>query len=161
MSLVEPSPPTPLTPVEIGAWLALFVALATSRGLVAPHELFEWDSANYALALTDYDVFEHRPHAPGYPLFTALVARAASLALPLWAAFVAVNAALGALTLAALGSLGATGAPGSSRCVATGARLWRLPAVLDARGRVHRLRRGGRELGGHRGACGLRASRSR
>jgi hypothetical protein len=33
--------------------------------------LFNWDSANFALALQHYDVTQHRPHPPGYPYFVA------------------------------------------------------------------------------------------
>ena len=31
--------------------------------------LDEWDSYNFAFALSDYDVVRHRPHPPGYPLY--------------------------------------------------------------------------------------------
>ncbi|TNE88783.1 MAG: hypothetical protein EP330_13410 [Deltaproteobacteria bacterium] len=103
-AFTEPQPSSTVSRAEIGAWAVLLAILVGSRFAVAPHELFEWDSANYALSLTDYDVSEHRPHAPGYPLFALLLRLAASL-MPVWAAFVAVNALLGGVTLAALGSM--------------------------------------------------------
>lgn len=34
--------------------------------------LFSWDANTFALALERYDVFAHRPHAPGYPVYVAL-----------------------------------------------------------------------------------------
>lgn len=36
--------------------------------------LEDWDSVQFALALTDYSVVNHQPHPPGYPLFI-LIAR--------------------------------------------------------------------------------------
>lgn len=35
--------------------------------------LYEWDSAQYALAILRFDVREHRPHPPGYPLWVVLL----------------------------------------------------------------------------------------
>jgi len=34
--------------------------------------LFSWDSANFALALDQYNVAAHQPHPPGYPLYVAV-----------------------------------------------------------------------------------------
>ncbi len=34
--------------------------------------LDEWDSYNFAFALSDYDIVRHRPHPPGYPLYVFL-----------------------------------------------------------------------------------------
>jgi hypothetical protein len=50
------------------AWCGLVALVVLSRVWVAPDVLYEWDSANYALALGGFDVFEHQPHPPGSPL---------------------------------------------------------------------------------------------
>jgi hypothetical protein len=34
--------------------------------------LFNWDSVNYALGMQDFDVWQHRPHPPGYILYISL-----------------------------------------------------------------------------------------
>ncbi len=66
-----PSGYIPLQSVDwmIGGGLALLV-LAT-RLPFRSQMLFNWDSANFALALQHYDVTQHRPHPPGYPLYVA------------------------------------------------------------------------------------------
>lgn len=40
-----------------------------SRSLFLSRELFNWDAAQFALALHHYNVTFHQPHPPGYPLF--------------------------------------------------------------------------------------------
>lgn len=55
---------------EVGGWLLLLVWVWVSRLSVAPDILYEWDSANYALGVQEFDVFEHQPHPPGYPIYT-------------------------------------------------------------------------------------------
>jgi hypothetical protein len=35
--------------------------------------LYEWDSAQYALGILRFDVHDHRPHPPGYPLWIVLL----------------------------------------------------------------------------------------
>jgi hypothetical protein len=47
------------------AALAGLIALVT-RLPFRSHALFDWDSANFALALDDIDIAAHRPHPPGY-----------------------------------------------------------------------------------------------
>jgi hypothetical protein len=37
-----------------------------SRWPFRSHSLFSWDSANFALAMSDIDIAAHRPHPPGY-----------------------------------------------------------------------------------------------
>jgi hypothetical protein len=55
------------------AWGALLCWVWISRWTVAPGVLYEWDSANYALGMLDFDIYQHQPHPPGYPLFTLLL----------------------------------------------------------------------------------------
>jgi hypothetical protein len=50
--------------------LALFVAL--TRFYAISHSMWDWDEALFASALHHYDVAQHHPHPPGFPLFFAL-----------------------------------------------------------------------------------------
>ena len=52
------------------AALALAFALAHLPYLVSTLE--DIDSVNFALGVRDFDVANHRPHPPGYPLYIAL-----------------------------------------------------------------------------------------
>ncbi len=52
--------------------LAIILAfLAASRLPLRTHHLYSWDSVQYALAVENFDVFNHQPHPPGYPIFVA------------------------------------------------------------------------------------------
>jgi hypothetical protein len=50
--------------------LGLFVAL--TRLYAISHSMWDWDEALFATALHHYDVAQHHPHPPGFPLFFAL-----------------------------------------------------------------------------------------
>jgi len=52
------------------AALALIFALAHVPFLA--HSLEDIDSVNFALGVRDFDVAQHRPHPPGYPLYIAI-----------------------------------------------------------------------------------------
>lgn len=53
--------------------LGLATAIAFVLHLaVAGHTPAEWDVANYLLALERFDLHQHRPHPPGYPLYVLL-----------------------------------------------------------------------------------------
>jgi hypothetical protein len=58
--------------------LALSIAIALTRLLAIAHSLFDWDEGLFSLGVRDYDVTDHRPHPPGYPLFI-LAAKAIAL----------------------------------------------------------------------------------
>lgn len=65
------------TPFLLGradaAWaLGLAALVVATRLPFRTQMLFNWDSANFALALQHFDVTQHRPHPPGYPLFVGL-----------------------------------------------------------------------------------------
>lgn len=64
-------------------WLPAVLALAVvvTRLPFRTSYLFNWDSANFALALKDFDVTRHAPHPPGYPYFV-LVGKALYLFTP-------------------------------------------------------------------------------
>ena len=50
-------------------WTAALVAL--TRIYAASKSMWEWDEALFALAVRDYDITQHRPHPPGFPLYIA------------------------------------------------------------------------------------------
>ena len=85
---------------------ALAVAVIVSRLPFAGVILYHWDSINFALALSHFDVRAAQPHIPGYPLYV-LLGRAVNL----WAgdaqrALVAISAVSSGLAVAALFLLG-------------------------------------------------------
>jgi len=55
--------------IEKRIFLALTIVIALTRLLAISHGLFEWDEALFSLGVRDYDVVQHHPHPPGYPLF--------------------------------------------------------------------------------------------
>lgn len=71
-----------MTPARALAALALVVGLA-HLPFLASH-LEDIDSVNFALGVRDFDVAEHRPHPPGYPVYIALgkIVAGAAAALP-------------------------------------------------------------------------------
>ena len=62
----------PLTLRQRRIILALAIAVAATRFLVVSHSMWDWDEALFASALQHYDVAQHHPHPPGFPLFFAL-----------------------------------------------------------------------------------------
>ena len=59
-----------MTPRRVLAALALIFALAHVPFLA--NSLEDIDSVNFALGVRDFNVAEHRPHPPGYPVYIAL-----------------------------------------------------------------------------------------
>ncbi len=49
---------------------ALVVAL--SRLVAVSRSLWDWDEALFCLAIGEYDVTQHHPHPPGFPLYVAM-----------------------------------------------------------------------------------------
>lgn len=58
-----------MTPLQKRVFVVLAVLIALTRLLAIARTLFDWDEALFATALREYDVVNHRPHPPGYPLF--------------------------------------------------------------------------------------------
>src|SRR5437763_174957 len=57
---------------RLAPWAILLGVLTSlSRFPFRSHYLFSWDSANFALALDQYNVTFHQPQPPGYPLYVA------------------------------------------------------------------------------------------
>ncbi len=59
-----------LVPLLTDLCLVLIVLFA--RIVTAGRYLHKWDSVQFALALSDYDITRHQPHPPGYPGYIAL-----------------------------------------------------------------------------------------
>ena len=51
---------------------AILIFIVASRWALAPPYLYYFDSANFALALKNFNPALHQPQPPGYPLFVAL-----------------------------------------------------------------------------------------
>lgn len=62
----------PLRPRQQLFVIALAIAVAATRFLAVSHSMWDWDEALFASALQHYDVAQHHPHPPGFPLFFAL-----------------------------------------------------------------------------------------
>lgn len=99
-----------------GPWLAL--AVLASRLPWLPRWLEDHDSVNFALGLARFDLAEHRPHFPGYPVYLALAALvrtfgatdAVALALPAMLAAAAATWAVFAVLRPRVGAGGALAA---------------------------------------------------
>jgi hypothetical protein len=52
-------------------FLAVAVLIALTRLCAVARSLFEWDEALFCLGVREYNVADHHPHPPGYPLFVA------------------------------------------------------------------------------------------
>lgn len=52
--------------VDLGAVGGLVLLTLMTRVPLWPRYIFNWDAANFALAVLHFDVREHRPHPPGY-----------------------------------------------------------------------------------------------
>ena len=61
----------PLTRAQKNILIVLTIVIALTRFLAVAHSLFDWDEALFSLGVRDYNVMDHHPHPPGYPLFVA------------------------------------------------------------------------------------------
>ncbi|HEX9014498.1 MAG TPA: hypothetical protein VF960_00685 [Chloroflexota bacterium] len=96
------------SPSKARLWLRALVALALMAGTIAlripfaSRTLFAWDSANFALALTQYNVAFHQPHPPGYPLYVGIASVLDSWLADANLSFVVISIAASGLAVAAL-----------------------------------------------------------
>jgi hypothetical protein len=82
---------------------AVFALLFLAAHLaVMPSSLEDLDSINFALGVRHFDVTEHQPHPPGYPLFIAAAKSVHALGLSEVRALSLLNIAAGALSILAL-----------------------------------------------------------
>lgn len=51
--------------------IVLTIVIALTRLFAVAHSLFDWDEALFTLGVREYNVMDHHPHPPGYPLFIA------------------------------------------------------------------------------------------
>jgi hypothetical protein len=105
---VSARPPDAAARRDLVLAAGLALAVIVSRLPFAGAVLYHWDSINFALALSRFDVRAGQPHVPGYPLYV-LLGRAVNL----WAsdpqrALVAISAVSSGLAVAALFALGRT-----------------------------------------------------
>lgn len=89
-----------------GAGVALVaVAFLALHLAVLPRSLEDLDSINFALGIRRFDVANHQPHPPGYPVYIALAKAAHAVVGPEAAALAGVGAIAGALSVFALFAL--------------------------------------------------------
>jgi hypothetical protein len=60
-----------MTPLQKRILLVLSVVIAFTRLLAVAAALNDWDEALFSLGVRAYDVTQHWPHPPGYPLYVA------------------------------------------------------------------------------------------
>lgn len=63
--------PPPLTPTQKRIVLALAAVIGFTRFLAIAASLFDWDEALFARGVREFNVHEHQPHPPGYPIYIA------------------------------------------------------------------------------------------
>ena len=78
--------------------IVLTIVIALTRFLAVAHSLFDWDEGLFALGIRDYDVINHHPHPPGYPIFIAAAKAVHLLGVPEFRAL-QVIVVLGAICL--------------------------------------------------------------
>jgi hypothetical protein len=92
------------------AWLAAVVFLGAHLPFLSGG-LEDLDSINFALGLRTFDVAQHQPHPPGYPIFIFLARAAASIASSEGMALRLVSAFAGAMAVVGTGALFRTLSP--------------------------------------------------
>jgi 4-amino-4-deoxy-L-arabinose transferase-like glycosyltransferase len=86
-----------LSPALKAAGLAILVVL--TRLPFRSHYLFDWDAANFAFSLKQFDIPTHQPHPPGYPLIVGAAQLAHFIFCDANTALVAISIAASAGTL--------------------------------------------------------------
>src|SRR5437763_15969338 len=62
----------PMTRREWQLVILLTIAVALTRLLAISHSMWDWDETLFCIALHQFDVAEHHPHPPGFPLYVGL-----------------------------------------------------------------------------------------
>lgn len=65
-------PLEPLSRRQRAIVIAALVVCAATRFLAMARSLWDWDEALFLLSLRDYDVTQHHPHPPGFPVYIGL-----------------------------------------------------------------------------------------
>lgn len=63
------SPPEQLTSRQRAIFLVTTLVCAVSRFAAMAKSLWDWDEALFCLALRNYNVAQHHPHPPGFPVY--------------------------------------------------------------------------------------------
>jgi hypothetical protein len=66
------TPPEPLTGRQRTIVVAVAVMCALTRFLATASSIWDWDEALFTLGMRSYDVTQHHPHPPGFPVFIGL-----------------------------------------------------------------------------------------
>jgi dolichyl-phosphate-mannose-protein mannosyltransferase len=61
-----------MTPRQRLTFWALAVLCAVSRFLAMARSMWDWDEALFCLGMRQYDVTQHHPHPPGFPVFIGM-----------------------------------------------------------------------------------------
>src|SRR4029079_3876703 len=61
----------PLTSRQRAIFALLAIVTAASRFLAMAKTLWDWDEALFCLGMRAYDVSQHHPHPPGFPIYIA------------------------------------------------------------------------------------------
>lgn len=64
--------PEPLTAQRGRMLLVASIAVAVTRLFAVSRSLWDWDESLFCSAVRDYDVTQHHPHPPGFPLFIVM-----------------------------------------------------------------------------------------
>ncbi|HET8799366.1 MAG TPA: hypothetical protein VFO89_16880, partial [Thermoanaerobaculia bacterium] len=65
-------PPEPLSRRQRTIVLALALVCAATRFLALARSFWDWDEALFLLGMRDYDVTQHHPHPPGFPVYLGM-----------------------------------------------------------------------------------------
>jgi len=95
-------PAEPLTKQQRTIFVCVAFVCAATRFLAMARSLWDWDEALFMLGMRGYDVTQHHPHPPGFPVYIA-VAKALRLVIPSdFRALQAVNLIAGMLVFPAV-----------------------------------------------------------
>jgi hypothetical protein len=64
-------PPPPLTRRQNQIVIATSILVAVTRFVARTRSAWDWDEFLFQLGVREYDVTQHHPHPPGYPIFIA------------------------------------------------------------------------------------------
>src|SRR6059058_2811234 len=64
-------PPAPLTSRQRAIYWTVAAFSAVSRFAAMARSMWDWDEALFCLGMRSYDVTNHHPHPPGFPVFIA------------------------------------------------------------------------------------------
>ena len=79
--MIFAQPLEPLSRTQRNVAMALGALVAVTRLLAVSRSMWDWDEALFTMGVRGYDVAQHHPHPPGYPLFI-VAAKAVHLAVP-------------------------------------------------------------------------------